>query len=522
MSDHTKYHPYLCQIYTHLSEDSSSQLTGSSNGQSSHAAHQLNIAMQESRRRTQRTTQQLTPDATKRTYYPKMDEFIRWCDDKGYPLATRYQVDGDKLHFFLEESVSNTGIKKVIGRKRRPTNPKRRIIDDDSTTVEEEVEAYVISFSSIEQYVSAVVLLFHDQCRLNLNVPTNHPRIPDVKTLLKNERKKETRRRKENYADRVAGSILNGYSTTDELTKVVDYFLTKDRPEHYRNAVMFLASHFGLMRGGNVCEIELADVHYIPLQGEGPNPEVECPCLILLMDHGKTNQFGKQEHASAIRCGHVEICLWMTLGIYFFHRWHISGEQFPDMTRPEEWYTIKLFKSGATNDLKTAVSHDAHYKAFKKAFDDCHIKSTSITHAGRKSGAKMADLGDAGASDIRRAGRWTNDSMEGSYLTNLPRRMLRVMASFDPNGKTFYLPRASVSPPSSLQRKVFPWVEEWQTKIDQGQGDQSVAADGFLKMLQILKVTFLQDSVMMIKRHPRLSIWSAPLFNDPEYLAYKS
>ncbi|KAG2224285.1 hypothetical protein INT45_012853 [Circinella minor] len=373
-----------------------------------------------------------------------MDEFIRWCDDKGYPLATRYQVDGDKLHFFLEESV--------IGRKHRPTNPKRRIIDDDSTTVEEEVEAYVIGFSSIEQYVSAVVLLFHDQCRLNLNVPTNHPRIPDVKTLLKNERKKETRRRKENYADRVAGSILDGYSTTDELAKVVDYFLTKDRPEHYRNAVMFLASHFGLMHGGNVREIELADVHYIPLQGEGPNPEVECPCLILLMDHGKTNQFGKQEHASAIRCGYVEICLWMTPGIYFFRRWHIS--------------------------------------AFKKAFDDCHIKSTSFTHAGRKSGAKMADLGDTGASDIRWAGRWMNDSMEGSYLTNLPRRMLRV--------------------------------EEWQTKIDQGQGDQNVAADGFLKMLQILKVTFLQDSVMIIKRHPHLSIWSAPLFNDLEYLAYKS
>ncbi|KAG2211527.1 hypothetical protein INT45_012683 [Circinella minor] len=127
-----------------------------------------------------------------------MDEFIRWCDDKGYPLATHYQVDGDKLYFF------------------------------GGISVEEEVEAYVIGFSSIEQYVSAVVLLFHDQCRLNLNVPTNHPQIPDVKTLLKNERKKETRRRKENYADRVAGSILNGYSTTDELTKVVDYFLTKD------------------------------------------------------------------------------------------------------------------------------------------------------------------------------------------------------------------------------------------------------------------------------------------------------
>ncbi|KAG2214484.1 hypothetical protein INT45_006851 [Circinella minor] len=33
------------------------------------------------------------------------------------------------------------------------------------------------------------------------------------------------------------------------------------------------------------------------------------------------------------------------------------------------------------------------------------------THAGRQSGAKMADIRGAGESDIRRAGRWTNDAL---------------------------------------------------------------------------------------------------------------
>ena len=209
----------------------------------------------------------------------------------------------------------------------------------------------------------------------------------------------------------------------------------------------------------------------------------------------------------------------MALGLYFFHRWHVQGEQFPDMTRPQTWYNIKLCKSNPS-DLTKSIAQAAHYKSLKKAFDECKITTSAITHAGRKSGAKMADLGDAGASDIRRAGRWTNDSMEGSYLTNLPRRMLRAMATFDANGRTFWLARDGVQPSETLLQKVFPWIDQWQARIDQGQGDKSVAADGFLQMLRVLRKTFLQDSVPMMDRHPRLSIWNAPLFQDPEYLAF--
>ena len=94
------------------------------------------------------------------------------------------------------------------------------------------------------------------------------------------------------------------------------------------------------------------------------------------------------------------------------------------------------------------------------------------------------------------------------------------MATFNANGKTFWLKRDGEQPPETLQRKVFPWADQGQTRIDEGQGDKSVAADGFLKMLRTLRKTFLQDSVPMRKRHPHLSIWNAPLFQDPEYLRF--
>ena len=51
------------------------------------------------------------------------------------------------------------------------------------------------------------------------------------------------------------------------------------------------------------------------------------------------------------------------------------------------------------------MTQAAHYKAVDKAFKNVGIYSRAKTHAGRKSGAKMADIGEAGASQIRCAGR---------------------------------------------------------------------------------------------------------------------
>ena len=97
------------------------------------------------------------------------------------------------------------------------------------------------------------------------------------------------------------------------------------------------------------------------------------------------------------------------------------------------------------------------------------------------------------------------------------------MAGFHKDGGHFYLHHVIEKPEPKFCHKVFPIVEVWQERINQGSdhGDQSIAADGFLQMLRQLSIVFLQDSVPLQELYPRLSIWNAPLFQDPQYIAFK-
>ncbi|SAM08894.1 hypothetical protein [Absidia glauca] len=61
---------------------------------------------------------------------------------------------------------------------------------------------------------------------------------------------------------------------------------------------------------------------------------------------------------------------------------------------------------------------------------------------------------------IRRQGRWNNTTMNGVYLTNLPREFVRSMADIPTYGRFFYLARAALDPPTSLCKKLFPAIGE--------------------------------------------------------------
>ncbi|KAG2216880.1 hypothetical protein INT45_004564 [Circinella minor] len=159
--------------------------------------------------------------------------------------------------------------------------------------------------------------------------------------------------------------------------------------------MMLLLSHHCLLRGENVHSLDLLDAQTLSLEGEAVTPDIECHALVILIDHRKTNKFGKPQYGSCIRNDNIKTCPWMTLALYLFHRDNIDN----------------------TKEMQPK----AHYDAIEKGFNACHIRSMAKTHAGQQSGAKMADICGAGKSDIRRAGRWTNDALELAYLTNLPR-----------------------------------------------------------------------------------------------------
>ena len=151
------------------------------------------------------------------------------------------------------------------------------------------------------------------------------------------------------------------------------------------------------------------------------------------------------------------------------------------------------------------------------AFTKCNIVSLKKTHAARGSSCKMADLDGADESQIRRLGRWNNTTMNGAYLTSLPREVMRVLAGFPSQQGHFFLPRAAVSPPPELCAKVFPQVDYWLEKIEPSQ----IAAAGFLRLLGVLRVTFLQDAVLRQEKYPRHLVFHSQIFQDPLYQEFK-
>ncbi|SAL98033.1 hypothetical protein [Absidia glauca] len=68
----------------------------------------------------------------------------------------------------------------------------------------------------------------------------------------------------------------------------------------------------------------------------------------------------------------------------------------------------------------------------------------------------MAEIVGANEDQIRRQGRWNNATMNGAYLTSLPKEMVRLMASFPTKYRFFYFARAALDPPTGPLQEVVP------------------------------------------------------------------
>ncbi|KAG1527255.1 hypothetical protein G6F52_001703 [Rhizopus delemar] len=112
--------------------------------------------------------------------------------------------------------------------------------------------------------------------------------------------------------------------------------------------------------------------------------------------------------------------------------------------------------------------------------------------------------------------------MNGAYVTGLPREAMRSLAGFGKVKRNFYLPRANLDPCVELQKMVFPLVHEWLDKLDANVIEYNVAARGFLILMKQLRITFLQDSVLIMKDFPAHPVFKHEIFSDPLFITFKS
>ncbi|DBA01147.1 TPA: hypothetical protein N0F65_001775 [Lagenidium giganteum] len=116
--------------------------------------------------------------------------------------------------------------------------------------------------------------------------------------------------------------------------------------------------------------------------------------------------------------------------------------------------------------------HSAHYDTMYwakcRAFKAVGLASKARTHAARGSGCQMTELAGAEETEIRRFGRWNMSSMEGCYLTAMPRKAIRALAGFPADHQTFFLPCGVGEPPVELQQMVFGFINPiWENYMSQ-------------------------------------------------------
>jgi hypothetical protein len=91
--------------------------------------------------------------------------------------------------------------------------------------------------------------------------------------------------------------------------------------------------------------LELPDMFTVPLENECPSQS--CIALVVLLDRGKMNAFGRVEYAGCLRNLQVDICPISAFAFHFFRRFMITNEPFPNITSSSSWYDIKFMNSNS-------------------------------------------------------------------------------------------------------------------------------------------------------------------------------
>jgi hypothetical protein len=167
------------------------------------------------------------------------------------------------------------------------------------------------------------------------------------------------------------------------------------------------------------------------------------------------------------------------------------------------------------------MAYETQLEWTTRAFTSIGVAISKKTHAGRGQGAREAETRGATEFDIRRAGRWNSDTMSNAYLSSFPRTAIKALAGFDINFQAnYHLPRAKETPSERLASQVWPQLDVWLQRFEEGANEPDLAGQGFLQLLKRLRIVVLQDSVLLRRRFPNHSIWRDPLFAMPEYIEF--
>ena len=160
------------------------------------------------------------------------------------------------------------------------------------------------------------------------------PRGQHVSAFINDQKLKKARKQKADFVDRGKGSVADNIQPKD-FKSMMNYFLLQENEASVRNRVdlMFLR---GLIQRGEITRnLMLSNIGYEDIPIEHGREEFALYCNFF---QSKTNQAGDRQHAGIVRHKDVFMCAIGGLALYFFHRFQVCGEPWPDFNRNADWY----------------------------------------------------------------------------------------------------------------------------------------------------------------------------------------
>ncbi|KAG2209610.1 hypothetical protein INT45_007237 [Circinella minor] len=446
---------------------------------------------------TRSIVERIRPVNTIYAYIPKQEKFKKWCVERHYPNDI---VSEMKIVRYVKE-LFEKGMQSTV-----------RNADGTTSTTR---TGY--SHETLKMHIKALVDL-HNKQKVEYEgmMSLKHPRGETLKSFKSSLKRLCSRvRQSENFVDPGIGSIQDGYNV-EQLGQIADYYFGRKKKarDALRDRMVFLLNHMMMLRGETLRDTNLNHLFSLEFKDEGAT---RCPVFVMMIMGGKTNQEQHKLYSGVIRHKNVQMCAFGAVSFFLFYHFHVQGETFPDFSKNENWFDTKLARG---RSLNKPVSYNTQLNSVNNAFAAVGINSVKKTHSGRQAGAREAEMAGLSHNHIRRVGRWNSESMENNYLTCVPRTAIRVIQGFPEDKGCFWLSRALVTPSLSLQKKIFPMVEEWQQNMQEDSSCQTICGEGFLKLLVELRTIILQDAVFFKQLVPDHEIFSHEVFQCEEFTTF--
>lgn len=428
--------------------------------------------------------------STLRLYFLKIKTFFQWCQWRN---RTSPDVTGDI--FSLTSQKYSEFVEEVVRKRQKPNEMGIK-------------PGTMIAYSDALQYLWRYQIRIRNCGQLRYN-PKDDPAVMSFRKAIAAS---AASYKKNNNICRVSGSSLEVRAEIGEIKRKAEWFLNQNDSAQLKWHFAYLACFQGMLRGEVVRRLEMADVGLVNDHQIGTSP---VPVLFFLQNIGKVNHDGRTDIYGYLRSKDPSLCVHGSLAMLLFDRFEVQGNELPSFETNGSWFPTKILCQ--YDRPKQEMSYETHRRAIMKMMDGLNIKSRVKTHEGRRAGAQVASQLGASEEAIRHAGHWNNTSMNTRYSDPLCKATLKALAGFSENEKLYHLPRASLEPPQSLLNSFLKDVDRLRAELANGTIEPSLSLTYFLDALTHLKKVFLQDSVILIERHPDHPNFKHALFQTSEW-----